>query len=232
MLKGSMNENFKKYSILLRDALPILLFEATGNRALSYSLFRHFQRVKKENEIKRTVKNIYDISSSISLIGLGIFGSPITGLLGVGFMNLIEKTDVVETLTDKVLKVWQNLDSRTKEKLVITSIIAGSSSIILLASALVPSTVDKRGGVELLRPAVRIVGEGIEVLVDQEFCQRIFAYFLANPLNANFDAPSITTSLLIETVKLINKKIINNENIGYINPASLYALMELCLNQK
>lgn len=185
-----------------------------------------------ENRRNMRIKKILNISKAASLVSLGMF-DPFFGAVGFLGLRLLERGQETQTIREFFSQRWENMDPSTRDKIQIAAILTTGISIVLITSMLIPKN-ETRGGIPSLVPPgfTRLVGKTIDldVLVSEKFCPLIAEYVKTVGFSTDFRIPKdyANTKLLLETILYLNRKILGNEGISFINEKMLYFLSLLC----
>lgn len=177
--------------------------------------------------------DIRNILYGSSLIGLGLI-NPILGTISYLALRFLEQQpQVQETFTQRISRGWTNLEPLTKRRIIVLGSIGASVGVVLLGSLFIRSSPLKGGTDQIFPKPTRIIGPGFSIEVDKSFCENVYRYYIQNGFKKDFTIPtSVDVELLIQSIIYLNRKFVNNEQVGFILDQIVYSLISLCVTSE
>ncbi len=89
-----------------------------------------------------------------------------------------------------------------------------------------------KGGIgTLASKPVRLAAYGVEALVSEKFCPTIFDYATTHGWTSIPNLSYVNKKLLLDTILLINRKIMAGEPINLINETILFYMFTMCFGE-
>ena len=208
----------------------LIKFYKTLYKIPKYRFLILLVRVQQQKEVKEKVEGLLNITATASFLTLGIV-NPFLGAVSFIGMRLLETHGTKQNLSSYIARAWSSLDPQLKVRIKIITSITGAVSIILIASLLVPKSELKGGIGTLASKPVRLAAYGVEALVSEKFCPTIFDYATTRGWTSIPNLSYVNKKLLLDTILLINRKIMAGELINLINETILFYMFTMCFGE-
>ena len=198
----------------------LIRFYRTLSRIPKYRLLILVVRIQEQKRLQKAVDELLNVTTTASFVTLGIV-NPLLGAISFLGMRLLENNGTKQNVSNYIAQTWSSWDPNLRVRLKIVTTITGAVGIIMIASLFVPKSELKGGFSGFAAKPVRLAAYGVEALVSEKFCPFIFSYATANGWTRVPNLSYVNKKLLLDTILLINKKIMAGEPINLINETSV-----------